>query len=224
MNEMEAIQTRHSVRQYTGTVLSAAAVRELEKEIQWCSEKGHLHIELVKNAPEAFSGRLARYGRFENVHNYIVIAGTKSRDLEERAGYYGEKIVIKAQQLGLNTCWVGLTYSKGKLNAHLHPGEKVICVIAVGYGKNAGVPHKSKDLKDVILNRDGKDLPKWFLDGVRAALLAPTALNQQKFRFEYLPDGVRLQAGTGFYTHVDKGIAKYHFEKGAGNHVVTWKD
>ena len=44
--------------------------------------------------------------------NYLVMAAPKGRELEEKVGYYGEKIVILAQSLGLNTCWAGLTYKK----------------------------------------------------------------------------------------------------------------
>ena len=53
----------------------------------------------------------------------------------------------------------------------------------------------------------------------------PTAMNQQKFRFELLPDGrtVRAQASPGAYTAVDLGIAKYHFEVGAGTENFAWE-
>ena len=66
--------------------------------------------------------------------------------------------------------------------------------------------------------------PEWFERGVQAALLAPTAMNQQKFRFELLPDGktVRAQTLSGAYTAVDLGIAKYHFEVGAGTESFAW--
>ena len=49
------------------------------------------------------------YGTFSGVKNYLVMAAPKGREWEEKVGYYGEKIVILAQSLGLNTCWAGLT-------------------------------------------------------------------------------------------------------------------
>ena len=61
-----------------------------------------------------------------------------------------------------------------------------------------------------------------------AALLAPTAINQQKFRFEYLPpegDGkprVRATTRRGTHTRVDLGIAKCHFELAAGKENFDW--
>lgn len=53
-------------------------------------------------------------GFFSNVRNYVALIGKKDAALDEKIGYYGEKIALRAQQLGLNTCWVALTFSKGK--------------------------------------------------------------------------------------------------------------
>jgi hypothetical protein len=47
---------------------------------------------------------MAHYGKFIGVKNYIALVGPKSSVQEERLGYYGEQIVLKAQKLGLNTC------------------------------------------------------------------------------------------------------------------------
>lgn len=93
-------------------------------------------------------------------------------------------------------------------------------VIAVGYGKNQGVAHRSKPAEEVM--RCAEPVPAWFRSGVDAALLAPTAMNQQKFTFALENGKVRAKAGTGFYAKVDLGIARYHFELGAGKENVTW--
>ena len=106
----EAIKARHSVRAYKAQPLTEDIVKVLEKEIEEQNRQGHLHIQLVKNEPKAFQGKLAKYGKFSNVTNYLVMAGQKAEDLDERIGYYGEHLVLLAQTLGLNTCWVGLRY------------------------------------------------------------------------------------------------------------------
>lgn len=63
-------------------------------------------------------------------------------------------------------------------------------------------------------------MPDWFEKGIEAALLAPTAMNQQKFVFELKGDDVRAKvSGFGFYSKVDLGIVKYHFEVATGRHV-----
>ena len=144
--EMEAMKERHSVRQYEDRPLDQNAVAALQEEISACNREGGLHIQLVTNEPKAFDGFMAHYGKFSGVRNYIAMIGKKGPDLEEKCGYYGERLVLKAQQLGLNTCWVAMTYSKIKTAFTVADGEKLCIVISLGYGKTNGVPHKSKSV------------------------------------------------------------------------------
>lgn len=220
MTIMEAIRQRHSVRQYTDKPLGEDVIRPLEEEIAACNKESGLHIQLVKNEPKAFDSFMAHYGKFSGVTNYIAMIGKKGPDLEEACGYYGERLVLKAQQLGLNTCWVAMTYSKIRSAFSVGEGEKLCIVISLGYGKTQGVPHKSKAIEKVA-KTDGP-APDWFTSGVEAALLAPTAMNQQKFRFTLTDDKVSVRAGVGFYTKIDLGIVRYHFETGAGKEHFTW--
>ena len=227
MTLQEAIEARHSVRAYKNQPLSEDIVKVLEEEIAKLNREGQLHIQLILNEPKAFQGTLAKYGRFRNVTNYIVMAGRQAHDLDERVGYYGEHLVLLAQTLGLNTCWVGLSYSKVPGTYVLDEGEKIACYIAVGYGETQGAGHKIKTVDQVS---DVSDItPSWFRKGVEAALLAPTAVNQQKFSFEYLgmkDNRHQVRAKKGFsligYTRMDLGIAKYHFEIGAGKENFDW--
>ena len=220
MNPMDAMQARHSVRQYQNRLLEAGVISAMQAEIAACNRESGLHIQLVTNEPDAFSGFMARYGKFHGVTNYLAMIGRKGADLEETCGYYGERLVLKAQELGLNTCWVAMTYRKVKTAFTVNPGEKLCIVIALGYGENQGLPHKSKSAGDVS-TADGTP-PDWFQAGVEAALLAPTAMNQQKFTFSLSGNRVSAKAGAGFYTKIDLGIAKYHFELGAGNGHFAW--
>ena len=224
----EAIKARHSVRAYKAQPLAEDIVNVLEKEIEEQNRQGHLHIQLIKNEPKAFQGKLAKYGKFSNVTNYLVMAGQKAEDLDERIGYYGEHLVLLAQTLGLNTCWVGLSYSKIPGTYVLEEGEVIKAYIAIGYGETQGVGHK---IKTVEKASNASDItPSWFRKGVEAALLAPTAVNQQKFFFEYIPardsKPAQVIAKRSFsligYTRLDLGIAKYHFEVGAGKDNFEW--
>lgn len=127
----------------------------------------------------------------------------------------GERLVLKAQQLGLNTCWVAMTYKKIPGAFKVENGEKLTVIISLGYGKTQGVGHKVKGVEQV--SNVSAETPDWFKAGVEAALLAPTAMNQQKFILTYDNGKVSAKAGNGFYTKLDLGIVKYHFEIGAGN-------
>ena len=238
MTIQEAIEARHSVRAYKDQPLSEEVVKVLEEEMVKLNREGQLHIQLILNEPKAFQGTIAKYGKFRNANNYLVMAGRKADDLDERVGYYGEHLVLLAQTLGLNTCWVGLSYTKVPGTYVLGEDEKIVCYIAIGYGETQGAGHKIKTVEQVsrsaISTLDStKDTsavpPSWFRRGVEAALLAPTAVNQQKFSFEYLgmKDGRhQVRAKKGFsligYTQIDLGIAKYHFEIGAGDVDFDW--
>ena len=227
MTIQEAIEARHSVRAYKEQPLTEDVVKVLEEQITILNREGKLHMQLILNEPKAFQGTMAKYGKFRNANNYIVMAGKKAEDLDERVGYYGEHLVLLAQTLGLNTCWVGLSYSKVPGTYVLDEGEKIACYIAIGYGETQGAGHKIKTVGQVSNASDAT--PSWFRKGVEAALLAPTAVNQQKFSFEYVgvKDGRhQVSAKKGFsmigYTKMDLGIAKYHFEIGAGNVNFDW--
>lgn len=220
MDLMQAINARHSVRQYLDKPLERDIIAELEKEIELCNSESGLHIQLVTNEPKAFSGFMAHYGKFDGVSNYIALIGKKTKDFEEKCGYYGERLTLKAQQLGLNTCWVAMTYSKIKGAYTVDKGEKLCVVIALGYGKTQGTAHKSKTIEQIA--RAEGNMPEWFKNGVEAALLAPTAMNQQKFMLELKGNKVMAKAGSGFYTELDLGIVKYHFEIGAGKDNFEW--
>ena len=226
MTLLEAISARHSVRKYIDKEIPADIIAVLQDKIAECNKVGNLNIQLVLNETKAFTGMLA-YGKFSGVKNYLVMVGKKSKDLDERVGYYGEQLVLLAQTLGLNTCWAGLSYRKVSEAYNVGKEEKLTCMIALGYGETQGVTHKIKSVADVS---NASDItPSWFRKGVEAALLAPTAVNQQKFSFEYI--GMKnnrhvVKANKGFsmvgYTQMDLGIAKYHFEVGAGKENFEW--
>lgn len=235
----EAILTRRSVRKYIDRPIETALVSKLQEKVDEVNADGGLHIQLVTNEPRAFKGKMA-YGTFSGVSNYFAMVGTRSDDLSERIGYYGEKLVLLAQSLGLNTCWVGLTYNNIKEAYEKEPDEKLCCMIALGYGDDAGRNLKRKTVDDVSgvapsaessSAQTANAFPAWFRRGVEAAILAPTAVNQQKFFFTYLgPDaeGVhRVRAERRFsligYTKMDLGIAKLHFELGAGRENFEWE-
>ena len=217
MNIREAIKARHSVRQYKDMPIAEDAKEKLEEMIRQCNEEGSLHMQLICDDPECFDTFLAHYGKFKNANHYIAIVGPKDlTDLEEKSGYYGEKVVLYAQQLGLNTCWVAGTYRKGKCKATLSTGEKIVCVISIGYGKTDGVKHRSKSLNKICQVPE-EDMPAWFRNGVVAALMAPTAINQQKFRITLEGDKAVITAGKGPMTKIDLGIVKYNFEAASGH-------
>lgn len=221
MDILELIKARHSVRQYDAKSIPQEIRAKLNECAEECNKKGNLNIQIFYDEPDCFNSRLAHYGKFENVSNYIAVVGKKDSTLEERAGYWGECLVLKAQALGLNTCWVALTH--GKSHVKLGTDEKEVIIIALGYGKTQGSQRKSKNAKDISNISD--DSPQWFCRGIEAALLAPTAINQQKFKFTLNGNKVTAKAGLlGSNLKVDLGIVKYHFEVAAGKENFDWSE
>ena len=217
MDLKEAIKSRHSVRQFNDMPISEEHVSALNALIEECNAESGLRMQLITGDPECFDSFLAHYGNFRNANNYIAIVGPKSLpDLEEKGGYYGERVVLAAQCMGLNTCWVAGTYSRGKCKCDREAGEKIVCVIAIGYGETQGSKHRSKPLSK-ICSVPESEMPVWFKNGVKAAMMAPTAVNQQKFTISLEGDTPVITAGRGPMTKIDLGIVKYNFEAASGH-------
>ena len=223
MDLNDAMRTRHSVRKYLPKPIEEEHASLLRAEIARLEAESGLRFTLFLDEPEAFSGKLAHYGSFSHCRNYITITGAKGRD--EDVGYFGEKLVLYAQQIGLHTCWVALTYNHRKIKVEPAKGEKMHIIISIGYGANRGLPHKNKPIEQLCRMEDASaSMPDWFRAGAEGAMTAPTAMNQQKFQLTLMRDGVTVKAKAllGPYAKMDLGIVKYHFEIGAGKHAFQW--
>ena len=223
MTEKEAISARHSVRHYKDLPIEESKCSELEKLIDECNSISGLNIQLVLDDPECFNTFMNRYGWITGAKNYIALIGKKSiKNLDEVCGYYGQKLVLAAQMLGLNTCWIAGTYKKGKCRISRSGDEKIVCIISLGYGENQGVEHKSKPLEKLCNIPQDKlaSTPEWFQQGVDAALKAPTAMNQQKFFITLKGENVSITASKKPMAFIDLGIVEYNFEVGSGKKVI----
>ena len=219
MTIQEAILARHSVRQYCNRPLSEEQVKALRQQIAESNIAKNLHMQLVLNDTKALSGIMAKFLRFSGASNYIAMVGMQSPHLQEDLGYEGERLVLLAQTLGLNTCWVGGTFSRNH-NVRLDRDEMYVAVIAIGHGLTQGKQHPSKPIT-TFADIDGT--PDWFRKGVECAMLAPSAMNRQNFHFALLPDNkVKATAKPAPFSGMDLGIAKLHFELGAGKANFTF--
>ena len=221
-NVMELMEQRHSVRRYTDKFISDKKAKQLQECIDACNAESGLSIYLVRNEPKAFSNIAAHYGHFEGVGNYLVIAGPDAPEYDEKAGYYCQELVLLAQEMGLRTCWVALTFSKRHVRKGLPAGTKLWYVISLGYGETDGRAHKTRSPQD--LSNITEESPAWFKQGVRGAMLAPTAINQQSFYIALSEDQktVSIVAKGGPCCQCDLGIVKHDFELAAGKQNFTW--
>ena len=154
MEILEAIRERHAVRKYQDRPIETEKVQQIQQLIDECNSESGLHIQLVTNEPLAFSTGVFKYGQFSGVKNYLVLVGPKKGDdVKEKIGYYGQKIVLLMQTLGLNTCWVALTFKNIKDAYELRDGEELKLVVACGYGAQFATIYPS--MAATIYNADG---------------------------------------------------------------------
>lgn len=242
MDIIEAMRARHAVRDYTDQPIDEATLAALRGTVAQVNAEGRLDVQLVHDDADAFGGCPTHYGRFKNVRYCLALIGRDDGDdLDERVGYYGERLALEAVQLGLDTSWVVLHETAehdGRWT--IGDGERMPAAIALGHGARPGRPHRSKLVEELGAvehttgdghgtddgsNGDGlAGAPEWFVRGLEAVQLAPSALGKQPFRFTLCDDSrtVRAEALDGVQAEIGLGIAKLHFELGAGADRFTW--
>lgn len=219
MDIKEAIYARHTVRKFQDKPLDEVVVKTLKARIEQVNKEHKVNIKLVTNESVPVWG-VMKFFMTKGLKNYLVLSGPERTDIEETLGYCGIDIALYAQTLGLNSWWVGGTYSKNSVGKDVE--DSVINgIIALGYGLLQGVVHKSKAFEEVC-QYDGT-MPEWFKQGVEVALLAPTAMNKQKFMISGKSNEVNISCDNGKWSGTDLGIVKYHFEVGAGKEHFQWK-
>ena len=221
MDMLQAMRERHTVRRYLDRPLEADVLVGVQDCLRAANERFGTDVRLVTDDESAFNAAL-RLVLAKGVRNYFVLAGTQGAQgatLHERLGMASAEIMLRCQTLGLNTWWVGGTFSRKAVAATV-PGEVMVGVVAVGYGATQGKPHKSKAPAEVS-SYEG-EAPAWFTSGVEAALLAPTALNRQAFTLRGAGDVVEASYAPGAFSGEDLGLVKYHFELGAGVGNFRW--
>lgn len=251
MITVETIRERHSVREYDGKPLSRAEFNALIAVVEECARESGLDIQLVGDNPEVFNV-IARFGLIRGCHTHVAFVvddakargatsganaaangateadcvemrGARRTAVDEAIGYWGQKIVLAAQDMGLNTCWCALC-SRKKSRAVVAPGKKIRLIIAVGHGKTQGFSRKTKSV-EALSSVECAKAPAWFAAAMEAAQLAPTAMNNQNFKITLLSDGktVRIDAPQSGLNVIDEGIVRCNFEIAANEAGADWR-
>lgn len=220
----KAIDERYSRRAFLPKPLEHA--KKLRERMEIYNQKSGLHIRLVENDQDVMKGISAGYGLFSGVRHFFAMAGKQDEPhLNEKVGYWGERLVLDAELLGLGTCWVGGTFHKEicEEKIGLTPEEKLVCIILVGSVPKQktikesmvrlAVRHARKPLDELYT---AEELDESFLDGMRAVRKAPSAFNRQPVHFLYRNHTVFPQVpDPGSFQGIDLGIAMLHFEIGS---------
>lgn len=251
MITVETIRERHSVREYDGGPLSRAEFDALGAVVEECARESGLDIQLVGDNPEVFNV-IARFGLIRGCRTHVAFVvddakargatsganaaangateadcvemrGARRTAVDEAIGYWGQKIVLAAQDMGLNTCWCALC-SRKKSRAVVASGKKIRLIIAVGHGKTQGFSRKTKSV-EALSSVECAKAPAWFAAAMEAAQLAPTAMNNQDFKITLLSDAktVRIDAPQSGLNVIDEGIVRCNFEIAANEAGADWR-
>lgn len=219
----KAIEERYSVRTFSTTPLKAEDVAFLQEQLEEINQVSGLNATFLEDGSAAFSSVRTSYGMFKDVRSLVLLKGNPSvPDFLEKAGFYGENLVLDLYDRGIGTCWVGGTFDRTVFS--IPENEQFICALLVGYPGKIALKdqvllarlHKRYKPISERLTSDG-DVPADIQNGLEAVRLAPSAVNTQTPHFTY-KDGV-LTAGVpeeGKFGLVDLGIAKSHFVQEAG--------
>lgn len=219
MNNFEAINKRKSTRKFVNKKLDDEILMNIKDIINDINEESGLTIKLIKNGESAFEFIEKNYGTFNNVKSVILLKGPAEKlDLEEKVGFFGEKLCIELVKMNIDNCWVAGSYDKERYRNYIEYNEELICVMPIGVGAEGIVEHIAEILKNKN-NRElesfydaDKDIPKWLEEGIIAVQKAPSSKNKQPVRVKYENDEVSIYLEEGNkHMLVDLGIAKANF-------------
>lgn len=247
---IDAIDIRTAVRAYDAEPIDDDTARQLAMTLDAVNTLSGLHLQLLCDKPDVFTEANAS-GHLKNAANLIAIVGPANDDeAKERAGFYAERAVLAATLRGLGTLWVAGSWDREAAAKHcrIARGEELYLGVVIGYPEHHA-EHLSKSFDELTeyqrTHRPTKSFeqftagmsdearataPDWFRAGVEAAMKAPSAMNRQPITFTYDPNAdtaaahIDTTAGDEHWALNDLGIAKLHFQIGAGQGDWAWGD
>lgn len=218
-NWYKAIDLRYSVRNYKSGI-SASEMASLQSFANSISSHG-IRLAVTRNARIFGSKLFAK--RITGTDCFCAVISKNGKDIY--SGYLGEIFVLECVSRGFGTCWLGASYKQAVAEeaVELDRGEAIVCVISIG------IPHEDEEkplrkrLSIYELTDKKKEefeqLPLWQQYAVRAARIAPSAMNHQPWQFYIYEDSigiVNVSRNLG-YGMIDCGIAMIHAEIGASH-------
>lgn len=222
--KLNLIDKRVSRREFKNIDLTEELKQKITCLVTQMNENGGLESKVVFNDD---GGDFPTYGRFINPRNYIkMLCDENLEDYNFKIGYHGQKLVLKLVEMGLGTCWVGISFSRAK--ARIPAGKRLRAVIMFGF-----VEDKMSDFEKYIMSstsvisRDIKcfyhkneTVPEIFLEGIKAVSRAPSAMNRQPVNFIFNEEkALAYVEKPDSLQGIDLGIAVRHFEIGSSGKI-----
>ena len=227
MDVIQAIEKRISCRAFVKQPVEDEKFEQIAQEVSAINEESGLHFQLYGPREDGSALDMALNMFANNPPAYAALVACKDPLEEEKLGYYGERLVLFTEMLGLSTCWVASTYDSDTTRVELAEGEVLHDVVPIGYAPEK-IPLKQRTIRGAIRGRSKKidelycgpvplkEAPEWVQACIDAVWKGPSAINEQPVVFvQDTVDGpvraelVRVKTGMEY---TDLGIAKYHFQ------------
>jgi len=232
-----AIEKRISRRRFDPNLpISPEALEDLDTVChQFAPFSCARSVLITDSAKSVYKGIIGGYGKITGAPAFIAFVGNiEDPFVQEKVGYTGEGIILEATALGLSTCWLGLFRRETVASIVEHRNEEeVLAITPVGYAMKAKHwqerlmtgfvrSHNRLPLSELVRGLPEKQWPSWVGASLKAARLAPSAVNRQPWSFEVQEDGVTVSVRTRgpefrVSKRLDCGIAMLHLEVAAAD-------
>ena len=234
MNITDTILKRRSVRTYTSEALDAAVIEKITGYIASLKAPfgAKCRIELIRSGMGSEPVKLGTYGFIKGASDYLALIVGNTPMAEVGAAYMFEQVVLYCTSIGVGTCWLGGSFSRGDFKKHLTLGtdETLRIVSPIGYasdkrhrsfltlfGGNGVKPRKSFSVNffegqfNNPLSHEAAGAYAYPLEMVR---VAPSANNSQSWRVVKDNKALHFYKSPSYgFDAVDMGIALCHFEQ-----------
>lgn len=239
MKITETIRKRKSSRTYNQLLLSPADKTELEKFI-FENRKG-INNEVIEfsivEREDSDNQLKINYGMIQGHKTFVLGASRANPDSRLNYGYLMEKVVLKATEMGIGSCWVGYFDQSYFKEIILEAGFEIPSILIVGYAQekqSAGErlvrltikANKRKEWDQLFFNYQTK-LPlnpeqiSKYTDSLEMLRLAPSSGNTQPWRifydettaeFHFFKKSINKRYEEMGLHDIDLGISMAHFE------------
>lgn len=256
MNITDAIAQRHSWRTYNGLALDSDTHARLTEAIGRATDFSRTLFESIKDAqgrpvtvtlPEirlvsddSLNGATGTYGFIKGARQFLILAcGTTYADRIAGAAAF-ERLILAATAMGLDTCWLGGTFSRKRFDAvaRIPDQMKIVAVSPVGHrtpstrfaerlARAMVGATRRKPFDRLFTGIDSAATDSREITGILEAVrIAPSSGNCQPWRADVSASNRRVElynATSNGFTCLDMGIALCHFITASEGADISWQ-
>ena len=245
MNITDAIAQRHSWRTYNGLALDSDTHARLTEAIGRATDFSRTLFESITDAEgrpvtvtlpdirlvsdDSLNGATGTYGLIKGARQFLILAcGTTDADRIAGAAAF-ERFILDATAMGLDTCWLGGTFSRKRFDAVARIPEqmKIVAVSPVGH-RTPSTRFAERMARAMVGATRRKPFDRLFtgIDTGASGSRAPSSGNCQPWRAGVTDRNRRVElynATSNGFTCLDMGIALCHFIAASDAAGIRWQ-